>query len=220
MHKSESWLEKIGTSAQPASSQRDERYIIENTLSLVQMFIASSKVASRGTTLGTTVLLVLFLGLSAKAASASWWGPPSCDSGSILALVSYEASSRYRADRILPGESELDLMLRSYVEFVPRRIEVISAVQVGTESRQPDAQLCKFEGRVYLEEEDAQEILRLANADPRIIEYIDGGLQLAPLIKFSSFLNYGYRSTLIYRTSYGSDGEESVEVLSEDQEPM
>lgn len=111
-------------------------------------------------------------------------------------------------------------MLRSYVEFVPRRIEVISAVQVGTESRQPDAQLCKFEGRVYLEEKDAQELLRLANADPRIVEYINGGVQLATLIKFSSFLNYGYRSTLIYRAFYSSDGEESVEVLSEDQEPM
>lgn len=166
------------------------------------------------------MLLALFLGLSAKAASASWWGPPSCDSGSILALVSYEVSSRYRADRILPGESELDLMLRSYVEFVPRRIEVISAVQVGTESHKPEARLCKFEGRVFLEEEDAQEILRLANADPRVVEYINGGVHLAPLIKFSSFLKYGYRSTLIYRTFYGSDGEESVEVMSEDQEPI
>lgn len=175
---------------------------------------------SRGVGFATSVLVALTSAPFTKSAFAAWWGPPSCDSGSILALVSYEVSSRYRADRILPGESELDLMLRSYVEFVPRRIEVISAVQVGTESRQPDAQLCKFEGRVYLEEEDAQEILRLANADPRIVEYIDGGLQLAPLIKFSSFLNYGYRSTLIYRTSYGSDGEASVEVLSEDQEPM
>lgn len=187
---------------------------------VVQMLGEHAKVVARGTPVGMSVLLVLFFVLSAKAASASWWGSPSCDSSSILAQVSYEVSSRYKAEKIIPGDSELDLILRSYVEFVPRRIEVISALMVGNDSSQQDAQICKFEGHVYLEERDAQEILRLANADPRIVAYINSAGHLAPLIKFSRFLDYGYRSILIYRIRDNDDGAESIEVLSEDQELM
>lgn len=166
------------------------------------------------------IILVLCFVAFAREASASWWGPPSCDSRSVLEKVSYEVSSRYLAEKIVPGKSEVDRWLQQYLEFVPQNVEVIAALQVDKESRHAEARLCKFEGRVYLDEGDAKEILRLANSDPRLVQHLEGGGYLPSFIRFSVFLNHGYRSTLIYRASYNTDGEEDIEVLSEVQELM